>query len=285
MFDRIRAFLERKPARLIISSGWVTIILLGVADRITGHEFEFNIFYLLPLLFVTWFTNIRAGVATSVLATLVWGLSDWGSSESLPNIFFQTWNSIIEFGFYLIFTLLLSALKDRTHQLEEMAAHDPLTGAANRRHFYELLKVEIARSRRYGANISIAYIDIDNFKTINDTYGHIAGDELLIKVASTLRLNMRNTDTVARLGGDEFVMLLPETDANEAHQALKKVGQFLRENVSVYSSLITFSIGVLTFKEFPESTEQMIQAADAVMYAVKENGKDHIRFESWPKSN
>lgn len=284
MFDRIRAFLEHRSAGFILSCGWITIILLGIIDRTTGREFEFNIFYLLPLLFVTWFTDARIGVATSALATLVWGLSDWGLISSSTNIFFQIWNSIIEFSFYLFFTLLLSTVRNRTRQLEEMAAQDPLTGAANRRYFYELLKTEIARSQRYGENISIAYIDIDDFKTINDTYGHVTGDELLVKVVSTLRTNMRSADMVARIGGDEFVMLLPQTNVNEAEQALKKMEQRLREDVSVNGTPVTFSIGVLTFNECPESVEQMIHAADAVMYAVKEKGKDHIRFESWPQS-
>lgn len=284
MFDRIRAFLEHRSARFIIFCGWITIILLGIIDRITGREFEFNIFYLLPLLFVTWFTDARIGVATSALATLVSGLSDWGLSPLSTNIFFQIWNSIIEFSFYLFFTLLLSTVRNRTRQLEEMATQDPLTGAANRRYFYELLKTEITRSRRYGTNISMAYIDVDDFKTINDTYGHVAGDELLIKVVSTLRLHMRSVDILARIGGDEFVMLLPQTNVNEAQQALKKMEQRLREDVSVNGTAVTFSIGVLTFNELPESVEQMVHAADAVMYAVKEKGKDHIRFESWPQS-
>ena len=285
MLDPTRTFLKRVPAGFIISCGWVTILLLGVLDRMSGHEFEFGIFYLLPLFFVAWYTDAKFGAITAFLATLTWAASNWGLDENPPPLVFQAWNVLIEFGFYLIFVLLLSGLKERTRLLEEMATSDPLTGATNRRYFYDLLRLEVARSKRYAANISIAYIDIDNFKTINDSYGHGAGDEALVAVTSVLRQNLRNLDSVARFGGDEFTILLPETNAEDARKAIRKIGQILRKNIIVRGSAVTFSIGVVTFKEFPETKEQMIEAVDAVMYAAKKSGKDQIRFEVWPKSN
>ncbi|HTC77354.1 MAG TPA: diguanylate cyclase, partial [Terriglobales bacterium] len=97
---------------------------------------------------------------------------------------------------------------------KELSRSDPLTGLPNRRAFYEVALAEADRARRYRHPLSLAYLDVDNFKQVNDDYGHDAGDELLVRVAEVLRRNLRNNDIVARLGGDEFAMLLPETPAS-----------------------------------------------------------------------
>ena len=159
---------------------------------------------------------------------------------------------------------------------KELARTDVLTGLANRRAFYEALQVERSRAARYRRPITLACVDLDNFKRVNDTLGHSVGDELLARVADVLRQTLRLTDTIGRLGGDEFALLLPETDAPSAEALLEKLRVVLRRAMEARKWPVTFSVGAATFLENPPSIEHMIQTADELMYAVKKSGKNRI---------
>jgi diguanylate cyclase (GGDEF)-like protein len=119
-------------------------------------------------------------------------------------------------------------------------------------------------------------MDIDNFKIINDRYGHQTGDVLLVWVAKTIRKNLRATDYVARVGGDEFALLLPETGAEAGQFVLYKLQRMLLDLMQKNNWPVTFSIGAATFVAEPESLDQMIQSADDLMYSAKRNGKNRI---------
>jgi diguanylate cyclase (GGDEF)-like protein/PAS domain S-box-containing protein len=156
---------------------------------------------------------------------------------------------------------------------------DFLTGIPNRKTFYEAVETEVHRAVRYRRPMTLSYIDVDNFKSVNDVLGHAAGDDLLKVVATTIQVALRRTDTVARLGGDEFAVLLPETSAEAAGVAVGKVQRSLQEAVSRHSLPITFSVGVVTYTTPLESVEQMIKRADELMYQVKRNGKSAVVCE------
>jgi diguanylate cyclase (GGDEF)-like protein len=127
----------------------------------------------------------------------------------------------------------------------------------------------------------LAYIDLDNFKTVNDTYGHLIGDSLLRLVADTIRNNIRTTDVLARLGGDEFVVLLPETDFEQSEIVINKVQTQLLDEMKKNNWPVTFSIGAVTFLTPPESVDEMIKKADNLMYSAKKNGKNTKKREVW----
>jgi diguanylate cyclase (GGDEF)-like protein/PAS domain S-box-containing protein len=156
---------------------------------------------------------------------------------------------------------------------------DFLTGIPNRRTFYEALESEVHRARRYQRAMTLGYIDVDNFKSVNDILGHSAGDDLLKMVAATIQATLRRTDTVARLGGDEFAVLLPETDSEAATVAVAKVQRSLQAAVDRHSLPISFSVGVVTFKLPLETIEKMIERADELMYQAKRNGKGAVVCE------
>lgn len=120
------------------------------------------------------------------------------------------------------------------------------------------------------------YLDIDNFKTVNDTQGHSEGDHLLRQVASTLTTAVREIDTVARLGGDEFGLLLPETGGDAAVTVATKISAGLKVQVEQHWP-VTFSIGMVTYLTAPESADEMIRVADTLMYEVKDSGKNELR--------
>jgi diguanylate cyclase (GGDEF)-like protein len=123
----------------------------------------------------------------------------------------------------------------------------------------------------------VAYLDLDNFKEVNDRFGHSRGDSLLRLVAATIRTNLRKTDMVARLGGDEFALLLPETGYEPAAAVLRKIHQLLLGKMQRCGYPVTCSIGAVTFLRPAESVEELIKRADACMYAAKRGGKDRMK--------
>ncbi len=171
---------------------------------------------------------------------------------------------------------LQEQLRKALEKEKELARLDTLTGLANRRAFYEALEKERARAHRYGRPLTVAYLDVDDFKRINDSQGHAIGDMVLVTMGQTLRENLRVNDVVARLGGDEFALLLPETDVTAAETVVRKVQDLLRAEMEAYGWHITFSIGVANFLDPPESLETMIRTADELMYTAKAAGKNSL---------
>ncbi len=161
-----------------------------------------------------------------------------------------------------------------------LARSDHLTGLANRRAFEELLEMECKRSRRYKRPITLVYMDLDNFKRVNDGHGHQTGDEVLVAVAATLRSNLRATDCVARIGGDEFAILFPETDEDASRIVLRKLDAVLQELLTRTNWPIGFSFGVAIFPTPLDSLEAMLERADKLMYEAKNSGKGSMLFQS-----
>jgi diguanylate cyclase (GGDEF)-like protein len=167
-------------------------------------------------------------------------------------------------------------LKTSLERAEEAARIDYLTGAATGRYFRELADRELDRMRRYDHPFTAAYLDLDNFKAVNDTFGHDTGDALLKTVVKTIGENIRSTDIIARMGGDEFVILFPETGAETAKTALAKVQEQLLRAMEQNRWPVTFSFGMVTFISPPESVDQVIRLTDKLMYTVKNSGKNTI---------
>ena len=167
-------------------------------------------------------------------------------------------------------------LRDALEREKNSARVDFLTGILNRRGFYEIAATEAQRARRYRRPLTLMYVDLDNFKAVNDSLGHEVGDELLVKVAATIHSAVRATDIVARLGGDEFTVLLPEADQEAGMTVVRKVQKQLLEAMQQEKWPVTFSIGLTSYRSAPESVEEMIRQADAVMYSVKQKGKNSV---------
>ncbi len=274
-------FLENRSKPFWMISGIILIAGVGLADFLTGYEIAFSLFYLVPVFLATWFAGIYLGIITSIASAMVWLVADLASGHPYSHPAIYYWNSIIRFGFFIIVTLLLSALKKANEHERELARVDSLTGAVNARFFYELVQLEIERSQRYRHPFTLAYLDLDNFKAVNDRFGHSVGDKVLYTIVKHARDHLRKTDIVGRLGGDEFAILLPETDQAGAQASISKIQTSLLDEMSRNDWQVTFSIGVLTCLSKLQTSDELVKQADELMYSVKNNGKNGIRYSQF----
>ena len=173
---------------------------------------------------------------------------------------------------------LITQLKSEKDKLEELAYTDPLTGLSNRRFFLEEMKRVIETARRYREPLSIMMLDVDNFKRINDEYGHDVGDMTLKQLAEVIRKNTRSSDIAARFGGEEFIVALPKTDERGALMVAERIRQeFKKSKVQVDGKEIgtTVSIGIASFEEGYD-LDRLIKEADEALYEAKRTGKDKV---------
>lgn len=170
----------------------------------------------------------------------------------------------------------ISELENALRDARAAALTDPLTGILNRRGFDEAYRREAARARRKGMRISLAMIDLDDFKKVNDEHGHAIGDKVLIQLVHTLRNTLRPTDILCRLGGEEFIVLFPETRRCDAIAAMTRIQKrFASQRVPGSSTVLTFSAGVVV-QDYGESLEEALERADEATYAAKRKGKNCV---------
>ena len=261
---------------IVILNSLIGVLIIGYIDFLQGYRFSFSIFYTLPIVYITWYNSKIEGIIFSFLSAIVWFIADYFARPLSPDIFLIVWNSFLRFGFFLIVTILLSELKKLSNRERAIARHDFLTNAWNRMAFFELSEIEIARANRYKKPLSIAYIDLDNFKKVNDEQGHEEGDRVLKEVSLTVSRHIRKSDIFSRIGGDEFTVLLPETDSLEGHRLIERIKNQLTIVADENQWPSTYSIGIVSFISTPKSVEEMINVADTLMYSVKRTSKNRI---------
>jgi diguanylate cyclase (GGDEF)-like protein len=219
-------------------------------------------------------------VAVAAAAAAVWLGADILAGNEYSHRAIPVWNSIVRLGFFVTVGGLTASIRRRLDDEEHLADTDSLTGLANARSFYEKVDAEIVRQKRYRNAFTLVYIDLDNFKAVNDRWGHEAGDDLLVNVARILQQNTRASDAAARLGGDEFAVLFPMTGANDAEAAVTVLQGRLDDCMTKNLWPVTFSVGVVTFVGAPRDVREAVKAADDRMYAAKRRGKNCISYET-----
>lgn len=246
-------------------AAWGTALILAVTavGYVAGPEVAIPVLYILPVVIVGWFAGLAAGVAMSILATGLWlglDLAHGHLPAGLPY-----WNAAIRLVSLLVLTHFLAALNVAL----QYARTDYLTGVANGRAFYDAAQAEIARARRYGSAFTLVYLDVDDLRAVNERFGHYVGDALIRSLAATLRKSLRSTDLVARLGADDFAILFPQTSAESAQAALRKLEGVLTEAAQKSQWASSFSIGAVTFMSAPDTVEGALNRAEDLMYAAK----------------
>jgi len=275
---------KTKNFQLLLAIGMVALI--GVLDYRTEPELSLALFYLVPIFQATWFAGRNAGIIMSFISAAVWVFARFLATTGEHASITFYWNTLTQLGIFIIVTYVVSiqlALKKTLEKEQKLARTDFLTGAMNRRAFSDTLVAEVNRSARYDHPLSLAYIDLDNFKDVNDQHGHAEGDAVLQTVVQAIKKKVRSTDTVARLGGDEFVVLFPETGAEAADRIIgnvhNKIAAAMREN----KWPVTSSIGLVTCTPPPVLSEDIIKEAEKMMYAAKGEGKNRFKCAVLPR--
>lgn len=181
----------------------------------------------------------------------------------------------------IIIGSFIKFLRDLLHKEMELSRIDGLTGILNKRGFIDALETEVSRHRRHHQVFAMAFIDVDNFKVVNDQYGHIVGDHALKMIAQTVKQHTRSIDVVCRFGGDEFVIMLPYADMVSAQISLSKIKSQLDSMVARHKWSISFSIGAVIFNSVPATVDEIINITDDIMYSVKKNGKNGINMREY----
>jgi diguanylate cyclase (GGDEF)-like protein len=258
--------------------GFIFVGVIGLLDFLTGYEIAFSLFYLIPISLIAWSAGRNLGVLFSFVSAFVWLMADVKAGNAYSNPIISFWNTLIRLSFFIIVVFLLTALRRAVEHEKELGRVDNLTGAFNSRFFNTMLQMEIERTRRYKRPFTMAYIDLDNFKTINDQFGHSTGDQVLRTVVSYSQKCVRKSDIFARLGGDEFAILFPETAQEPASLILNRIQRGLLQEMKQGQWPVTLSIGVVTCTEATFTADEVVKMADDLMYSVKKEGKDNINY-------
>lgn len=269
--------MKRPVPNRVLQATPAAAALLVTATLVINHSDAADGMLLLtwPLLFAAYLLPRRTAYVTLVIvwACLTAILTE-GSGPARLAAWVETSTSL---ALTLIIILQVREQADRLKkQLAEQAVTDPLTGLANRRAFDEALDREVARQRRTREPLSLLAVDVDHFKTINDTWGHSAGDETLAALGELLPRLVRSSDTVSRVGGEEFGVLLPDCPEPQARAR----ADALRAEVSAASRHwpypVTVSVGVATLPDSADDLHDLVVAADRALYVAKESGRDRI---------
>ena len=264
-YPEIQKALESKQA-VIVNDIKNDPLMAGVREQ--THELDYNSIIVIPVVkkesvigtfFLRTASPIKDGITDRIynLCQLIANIS----ANALEN------------------AILFESVQAAQEYFEEMAIRDGLTGLFNHRHFYDRLEEEFSRASRYKAPLSLVFFDIDDFKRVNDTFGHARGDQVLKKIGQLLKTVARESDIPARYGGEEFAVILPNTDVDGALDVANRIHAVIREHKFEHldEEQITISTGVSTYKNNNlQSLNELVQIADSGMYRVKREGKDKV---------
>lgn len=265
-----------RPIKILwITIGFLLLFVIGILDYSTGSEISFSLFYVFPIALISRVSDWRVGSIAAIVGAAIWVTAETkvGTSYSHPAILY--WNAFVRLSIFLLMAYAIQLGSSLEYETT-IARTDFVTGAFNSRYLHERLQMEIDRSSRYDHPCTLAYLDIDDFKTVNDRFGHRVGDQALRAFVDSLKQTLRKTDIVARVGGDEFVLLLPETDRRAAETVLTKAFENLSSEMTDKGWPITVSTGAITLSHGAHSVDAVLEVADGIMYEVKAKGKNNV---------
>jgi len=259
----------------------ILTVFVGVIDDLTGPETTMTLFYVVPISLASWYGSRSMGFTITVVAIVTLVAAEILAGRHYSQMYLQAWNNLARFGLLTLISYLVASLRERFEVEKSRAETDPLTAAFNGRAFRERAVTEIQRLERYRRPFTVAYLDVDDFKKVNDIHGHAVGDELLKKLVAAIRPCVRELDIVARLGGDEFAILFVDTPSPGAAEAMDKIRTRLHEVMQEMRLPVTFSIGMVTYEEPPSDVRQRLRLADEAMYTVKRQCKNRVLHLAW----
>lgn len=265
------------PRYRILALATAALLLVAAGERWVGGDIDLALLYLGPVGGTAWYGGNAAGrviAALSPLAPLAFG--SWAEVLSAP-----AWpllaNAALQCVLLLIFVEWVVRLRCRLASQQSLVRTDPLTGVLNSRTFLEELQHRLDLAARGGQSIAIAYLDLDDFKLINDIHGHLAGDQTLGVVARTMAAALRRTDLIARMGGDEFACLFSGVDLAGAEVAIDKLRQAILHSPGPHG-MVTTSVGCTVIAAHRPDAVAALSTAERLMYLAKARGKNCVVF-------
>ncbi len=258
-----------------LAAALLFVVLVALLDVGTNSRLSLSLFYLIPVAACAWWDGFAPGVLVSLAGSVAWLAVDCVEDPAAPPAV-QLWNVVVRLGTLALISSLVSRVHAGVRRERRLARTDPLTGAANGRTFYEAAQAEAGRASRTSEPLTLAYFDLDHFKSLNDRLGHAAGDEALRCVVATVQVHLRSSDLLARMGGDEFALLLPETGADGALAVLGRLQERFAQEMARRGWPVTLSVGAATFLRPPPDVDLMIRRVDALMYSAKRKGKARV---------
>ncbi|MEO8132388.1 MAG: diguanylate cyclase [Betaproteobacteria bacterium] len=250
------------------------LLLVGEIDYVTGTAIRVSPLYFIPLALAGWRLGRVGAALASLLATIIWNAVLYANGGEYRQLHVLVVNFLTQGIAFLTISMLVAVLSNALRQERSLGMTDVLTGLRTRRAFFDQAGSTMALCKRYQRPVALAYLDLDNFKNVNDSLGHAQGDALLGKIGSVIASSLRATDIAARIGGDEFVILLPETDAAKAAAFCERLRVTLETLADCQDSNVTASIGVAVDDPAGETVYQLLKHADAHMYQAKGGGKN-----------
>lgn len=265
--------------KLSVLAGFAGVTVVGFLDYVTGYEVRIFPLYFLPVAFVAW-TSSRAWVLVAcVFSAGTWVLSNWSAGKVFSSPFIWPVNFISQLVAFATVGVLVAELRRKLIIEEGLSRRDNLTSLLNTRSFHEAAELLLAVARRSSRPITFAYLDLDNFKKVNDERGHLEGDRALTIAAEVLKGQCRASDLVARLGGDEFAIVLHDTGPDGARTSLERMRDLIAVAMRRNEWPVTVSVGAVTYVRAPSTVAEAIHGADSLMYRAKQGGKNSIHIE------
>src|SRR5579871_627077 len=268
--------IEKFPvSKLIISSlskkgvigfSLLFIFFIDFLDFLIGGLLHLSVFLLVPVALTTWNVGLRSGLFLSTLSASYLIVDYLIHPFLFPHPWIVLWDTAAIIFYFAAVCYVLAALKAELEKAYQKSKTDALTGLLSSSAFFEAAEAERERSIRYGHPFTLCFLDLDNFKRINDTHGHLMGDKLLKKVSAILKNEVRSSDLVGRIGGDEFVVLFTETGPEAAEDLSLKLQRAVDEGIKEEMPMVTLSMGVVTYFDIPEKIDDIVHSADLLMY-------------------
>ncbi|MGI9610315.1 MAG: GGDEF domain-containing protein [Acidimicrobiia bacterium] len=278
------AYSFRDPHRLVVMTlALVSVAGLTLLDYLSGPGVGFAVFYALIVMGATFHAGWVAGGILAILssgaglsARLFYSQGDVTVAEAL-------WNLGNELAVFAALVVVLYHGRSLLDKLASQSRMDLLTGALNTRGVLESFERERSRALRTSSPLTLAFIDLDDMKQVNDELGHAEGDEMLRTLASSVLSSIRDSDVFGRVGGDEFALILPDTDEQDAVKAIQRLRSVINRKTHDRGPYISVSVGVVTFRRDPPLAVDALRAADALMYVAKRAGGNRVagRVLAW----
>ncbi|MEH7277071.1 GGDEF domain-containing protein [Neobacillus vireti] len=271
---------------IIILVGTVLPIIIDtIADDYGSHDpFIWSITLIPSIIIIFKYPNWSVVIGTAIfysLFELTIEFNQEGFTQFALDVITLVLGIIVNWSILLTVGYLRIKTEKLVRKVEEMTITDPLTGVYNRRYFDFYIEQAIPLSKRMSKSLILVMFDIDHFKRVNDTYGHVCGDYALKHITDVIKSNVREADVVIRMGGEEFAILLQETSLEEGSEIAERVREAVEESKFIYNKQqipITISLGLTEYKS--EKVEQFIEKTDQALYKAKSNGRNQLVVSS-----